>query len=86
MACTCKEDYEYQGNVRIGRNRVMCQECIDANERSDKQRQLQEKIVAIRELELANLRKIYDGEDISAVNAQRLAIRGEIQALNQSIK
>lgn len=32
-------------------------------------------------LEIKNLRKLYDGEDITAVNAERLKLRNEIKQL-----
>ena len=81
MACTCTEDKEVIGNVTIGRNRVMCQECIDRNAADEKKRQVQEKSAQIREIELSNLRKLYDGEDMKEINAQRSALRAEIQKL-----
>jgi len=28
MSCTCTEEFEQIGNVRIGRNKVECAECI----------------------------------------------------------
>jgi len=96
MSCSCTEDkFLYDQNTKtetpwdgkaqgiiIGRNRVMCQECIDQNAAQEKQRQIQEKSAQIRQLELDNLRKLYDGEDVTAVNTQRLAIRADIQALS----
>lgn len=39
MACTCKEDFEQIGNVRIGRNKVECAECKTAREARDAQRE-----------------------------------------------
>jgi 5'-deoxynucleotidase YfbR-like HD superfamily hydrolase len=36
---------------------------------------------AVSALELKNLRKLYDGEDITAVNAERAKLRKEINAL-----
>jgi len=35
----------------------------------------------ITQLELKNLRKLYDGEDITAVNAERVKLRNEIKQL-----
>jgi len=34
-------------------------------------------------LELKNLRKLYDGEDMTAVNAERIKLRNEIKALEK---
>ena len=95
MACQCTEDkFLYDQNTKtetpwdgvaqgiiIGRNRVMCQECIDQNAKSEKERQKQEKAAQITALELKNLRKLFDGEDLTAVNAERAKIRAEIQGL-----
>ena len=78
MACTCTEDFEQIGNVRIGRNKVVCQECLDREALRKKEEELQEKKQAIVQLELANLRKLYDGEDLTAINIQREAIRADI--------
>jgi hypothetical protein len=85
MACKCTEDYTYEGNVRIGRNRVMCQECLDAQIISQKNRELQQKQAEIQALELANLRKLYDKEDLTAVNEQRLSLRSDIGVLVSDI-
>jgi ATP-dependent protease Clp ATPase subunit len=81
MSCTCTEDKEQIGKVIIGRNKVTCQECLDNNVKQEKQRRKQEKQAKLQELELKNLRKIFDGEDLTEVNAQRSAIRSEIQSL-----
>lgn len=95
MSCTCTEDkFLYDQTTKtekpwdgvakgiiIGRNRVMCQECIDNNARMEKERQKQEKAAQITALELKNLRKLFDGEDLTAVNAERARKRQEIQAL-----
>ena len=29
MACTCTEEFEVIGKMKIGRNKVTCQECLD---------------------------------------------------------
>ena len=95
MACQCTEDkFLYDQTTKtetpwdgvakgilIGRNRVMCQECIDNNAKAEKERQKQEKASQITALELKNLRKLYDGEDISSINAERAKLRKEINAL-----
>lgn len=95
MSCTCTEDkFLYDQTTKtekpwdgvakgiiIGRNRVMCQECIDNNAKAEKERQKQEKSAQITALELKNLRKLFDGEDLTAVNAERARKRQEIQAL-----
>lgn len=82
MACTCTEDKEVlPGGIIIGRNRVMCQECIDQNARMEKERLKQDKANQITALELKNLRKLFDGESLTEVNAERLRLRNEIKAL-----
>jgi hypothetical protein len=95
MSCSCTEDkFLYDQTTKtetpwdgkatgiiIGRNRVMCQECIDNNAKAEKERQKQEKANQITALELKNLRKLFDGEDITAVNAERAKLRKEINAL-----
>ena len=95
MACSCTEDkFLYDQTTKtetpwdgvakgiiIGRNRVMCQECIDQNAKQEVERQKQEKASQITQLELKNLRKLYDGEDITAVNAERIKLRNEIKQL-----
>jgi len=50
-------------------------------EELEKRNAVAKKKAAIRELELKNLRKLYDGEDITAVNAERAKLRGEINEL-----
>jgi hypothetical protein len=89
MACKCTQDFftgdgeliadpsSYKG-VMVGRNRVVCQECLDAAILMQKNRDIQEKKQALNQLELANLRKLYDGEDLKAINAQRLALRSDV--------
>ena len=42
---------------------------------------LNQKKSEVSALELKNLRKLYDGEDITAVNAERLKLRNEIKQL-----
>jgi hypothetical protein len=37
----------------------------------------------ISALEIKNLRKLYDGEDMTAVNAERMRLRSEIQKLEK---
>ena len=95
MACSCKEDkFLYNQETKtetpwdgvatgiiIGRNRVMCQECIDNNARQEKERKKQELAAEIQALEVKNLRKLFDGEDVKAINAQRAALRVQIQEL-----
>ena len=80
MSCQCTEDKEVIGNVIIGRNKVTCQECLDNQANQEKQRRKQEKQAKLQELELKNLRKLFDGEDLTEVNAQRSALRVQIQA------
>jgi hypothetical protein len=95
MACTCTEDkFLYnqatqteepwdgvaQGII-IGRNRVMCQECLDNNAKAEKEFQRQELIGQLNALEAKSLRKLFDGEDLSVVNAERLKLRNEIKGL-----
>jgi hypothetical protein len=42
---------------------------------------IQAKKAEISALEIKNLRKLYDGEDMTAVNAERLKLRNEIRKL-----
>jgi hypothetical protein len=81
MACTCTEDKEVIGNVIIGRNKVTCQECLDAQALQEKKERKANRQAKLQELELKNLRKLFDGEDLTAVNAERLTLRTEIQGL-----
>jgi hypothetical protein len=95
MSCSCTEDkFLYDQTTKtetpwdgvakgiiIGRNRVMCQECIDQNARQEKERKTQELASQITALELKNLRKLFDGESLTEVNAQRLGLRNQIKGL-----
>jgi hypothetical protein len=82
MACSCTEDKEVlPGGIIIGRNRVMCQECIDNNAKAEKERQKQDLVGQLNTLEAKSLRKLFDGEDLTDINAQRLALRNQIQGL-----
>jgi membrane-bound ClpP family serine protease len=95
MACTCTEDkFLYDQTTKtetpwdgvakgiiIGRNRVMCQECIDNNARMAKEEAKQQKASQITALELKSLRKLFDGESLTEVNSERLKLRNEIKAL-----
>jgi hypothetical protein len=97
MSCSCTEDkFLYNQTTKtetpwdgvakgiiIGRNRVMCQECIDQNAIQEKQRKIHEMASEISALEIKNLRKLYDGEDMTAVNAERAKLRAEIQKLEK---
>jgi hypothetical protein len=64
MACTCTEDKEVIGNVTIGRNKVTCQECIDAQVLQEKNMKRQTLLGQLAELE----KKIYysqlDGDEV----------------------
>ena len=42
---------------------------------------LNQKKAEVSALELKNLRKLYDGEDMTAINAERLKLRNEIKKL-----
>lgn len=52
MSCTCTEEFEQIGKMRIGRNKVTCQECLDRmaleqakqKEAEDAEKLIQEKI------------------------------------------
>jgi hypothetical protein len=44
---------------------------------------IQAKKAEVSALELKNLRKLYDGEDISSINAERLKLRNEIKSLEK---
>lgn len=44
---------------------------------------IQAKKAEVSALEIKNLRKLYDGEDMTAVNAERLKLRNEIKALEK---
>jgi hypothetical protein len=84
MACTCTEDKEVlPGGVIIGRNKVTCQECLDANVRAQKAQRKQELLAQLAEIE----RKIYysqlDGETawVESKMAVRAAIKSELAGL-----
>lgn len=81
MACTCTEEYRYEGTTKIGFNKVTCQECLDAFELFKKRQHKARKQAELQELEIKNLRKVFDGEDLTTLNAQRHALRQEIQAI-----
>lgn len=80
MACTCKEDFEVVGNVKIGRNRVICQECITANLARKKQEQQQEIVVALGELDKKLIRPLSEGETerVKEIVAQKEVLRAEL--------
>ena len=64
MSCTCTEEFEVIGKMKIGRNKVTCQECLDRiaaeqakqKEAEDTEKLIQEKIreQAISALKLEN--------------------------------
>lgn len=61
MACTCTEEFEVIGKMRIGRNKVTCQECLDriaAEQAKQKEAEDTEKLIQekIREQAIAALR------------------------------
>jgi hypothetical protein len=51
---------------------------------AEKKGLLEKKKLEVSALELKNLRKLYDGEDLTAVNADRAKLRKEINALTTS--
>jgi hypothetical protein len=84
MACTCKEDKEVlPGGVIIGRNRVTCKECLDAQAQQKKQQRKQELLAQLSEVE----RKIYysqlDGDAtwVSKKMADRAILKTELAGL-----
>jgi hypothetical protein len=50
---------------------------------AEKKELLEKKKRDVDALEIKNLRKLYDREDITAVNAERLKLRNEIKALEK---
>ena len=82
MACNCKENFEVIGNVKIGRNKITCQECLNKQEQFDRARLKAEKQSELNALEQKSLRKLFDGEDLTEVNAKRLELRSAIQSLS----
>jgi hypothetical protein len=79
MACTCTEDKEVlPGGVIIGRNKVTCQECLDAQERQKKQQRKQELLAQLSDIE----RKIYYSQldGATAWVESKMAVRAVIKA------
>ena len=73
---------EKWGNEYYGVNDCVRVEILDpTQEELDKAEALMMKRAEISQLELKNLRKLYDGEDITAVNAERIKLRNEIKQL-----
>jgi len=82
--CSCTEDKEVIGNVIIGRNRVTCQECLDAQAKWEKERQRQELRAQLLPLEQGIFYSEMDGDFDWAKKKkeQRLAIKAAIAALD----
>ena len=49
--------------------------------KAEKAEEIEHRKLDITALEIKNLRKLYDGEDMTAVNAERLKLRREIKEL-----
>jgi len=89
MACTCTEDKFLQisdgeipwdgvtGGCIIGRNRVMCQECIDQNAKQEIERKKQEIKARLAQLDLALIRPLSEGEQdrVNAIIAEKEELR-----------
>lgn len=61
MSCTCTEEFEVIGKMKIGRNKVTCQECLDKlalNEAKRKEAEDTEKLIQdkIREQAISALK------------------------------
>ena len=89
MSCTCTEDFETIGNTTIGRNKVECQECIDARSAIDAQKAIDDEIlekknyldstdyIILRQSEQNTL----SSEDFNAIKVLRQAARDRINVL-----
>lgn len=80
MACTCKEDFEVIGNVKIGRNRVMCQECIDRLNEVKKEEVRRAIIIQLEQLDKKLIRSLSEGETdrVQEIVAQKEVLRAEL--------
>ena len=77
---------EAWGNAYYGVTDCVRVEVVEPTQAEiDKQDNIIKKKLAVTELELKNLRKLYDGEDMTAVNAERVKLRNEIKALDGRI-
>ena len=87
MACTCTEDkFLYDQTTKtetpwdgvakgiiIGRNRVMCQECIDQNALQEKQRKIQEIDAQLRENDIKSIRSIRSNDAVRVAQFEAIA-------------
>ena len=76
MSCTCTEDkFLYDQTTKtetpwdgkatgiiIGRNRVMCQECIDNNAKAEVERKKQEVVAQLNQLDMKLIRPLSEGD------------------------
>jgi len=93
--CTCKEDkfllvdgkeIPWDGitpGCVIGRNRIICQECIDNNKRQVVERTRQEIISQLTQLDLKAIRPLMDGNlsVVSKINKQKQILRDKLNSL-----
>jgi hypothetical protein len=84
MACTCTEDKEVIGNVIIGRNRVICQECLDSAELERKNRAKQTLLAELKDLESRIYYSQLDGatEFVASKMEQRAILKAKLVELN----
>jgi hypothetical protein len=85
MACTCTGDKEQIGNTIIGRNKVTCQECLDAQVLIDKQRRVQEIDGLLTQIDLKSIRGLREGNKskTDVLEAQAVVLRNERNELTK---
>lgn len=83
MSCSCTEDFEIIGNVKIGRNKVKCQECIDADALQEKEVLRRDIMVQLNALDLKAIRPLMEGDTvrIADLNAQKAVLRAQLNAI-----
>jgi hypothetical protein len=97
MSCSCTEDkFLYNQTTKtempwdgvakgiiIGRNRVMCQECIDNNARMEKERKIQEIDAKLREIDIRSIRsaRTKDEARMAAFEAEGEQLRAQRREL-----
>jgi hypothetical protein len=83
--CGCSYQEETKGDIVFCSNNLYCPkhqaEIEQASIKHQNEELLMQKKAEIAELEVKSLRKLYDGEDMTEINAKRLQLRNEIGEL-----
>ena len=83
MACTCSYEYSYEGNVVLGRNRVMCQECTNNNAAQGKEARKREIMTELLNNDLKIIRAITENDNARINNHKntQASLRAELAGL-----